>query len=260
MRIMPSRMPLPQWIPPQFSQLVKAAPFGPEWLHENKLDGFRMAARIEKGAVRLLTRTGLDWSTQYPAAVEALSKVKAKAAYLDGELCGIGEDGLPSFAHTQAATDNASGAHLVYFAFDLLHLDGRDTARLPLLERKALLEPLVAELPGLQFNGHETGDGELVRRHACKIGFEGVVFDDCEERFDLVVAFAVIHEMPSAASFFAEAARAMKPGASLLLVEPSGHITKEEFDSELAHAARNGLVLADRPAVFRGLGAVLKKS
>ena len=65
--------------------------------------------------------------------------------------------------------------HLVYYAFDLLHLDGRDVSRLPLIERKALLEPLVAGKPGLQFNGHETGDGELILKHAGKLGFEGVV-------------------------------------------------------------------------------------
>jgi ATP-dependent DNA ligase len=90
-----------------------------------KLDGFRMSARIDKGAVRLLTRTGLDWSGKYPAALAA-------AAYLDGELCGVGEDGLPGFAETQAATDGARGVRLVYYAFDLLHLDGRDTAACPL--------------------------------------------------------------------------------------------------------------------------------
>jgi ATP-dependent DNA ligase len=64
-----------------------------------------------------------------------------KTAYLDGELCGVDESGLPSFAHTQAATDGESGARLVYYAFDLLHLDGRDVSRLPLIERKKLLEP-----------------------------------------------------------------------------------------------------------------------
>ena len=83
--------------------------------------------------------------------------------------------GLPSFAQTQAATDGERGVHLVYYAFDLLHLDGHDTAALPLVERKALLEPLVAGIPGLQFNGHEIGDGELVRRHACQLGFESIV-------------------------------------------------------------------------------------
>jgi bifunctional non-homologous end joining protein LigD len=66
----------------------------------------------------------------------------------------------------QAASDGSRGVRLVYFAFDLLHLDGRDIASLPLIERKALLEPLVAAILNLQFNGHETGDGELIRRHA----------------------------------------------------------------------------------------------
>ena len=64
---------------------------------------------------------------------------------------------------------------LVYYAFDLLHLDGRNIASMPLVERKELLEPLVTGVPGLQFNAHETGDGEIVRQHACKLGFEGVV-------------------------------------------------------------------------------------
>ena len=125
--------------------------------------------------MQLLTRTGLDWSDKYPSVVEALAKVGAKTAYLDGELCGMGEDGLPSFSQTQAASDGSRGVRLVYFAFDLLHLDGRDIASLPLIERKAFLEPLFAAIPGLQFNGHKTGDGELIKRHAGQLGHEGVV-------------------------------------------------------------------------------------
>jgi ATP-dependent DNA ligase len=134
---MPSKLPLPPWIPPQLTQLVQAAPSGPQWLHEIKLDGFRMAARIERGGATLLTRTGLDWSAKYPSLPTALTAVRAKTAYLDGELCGVGEDGLPSFAETQAATDGARGVRLVFYAFDLLHIDGRDTTRLPLLEQGA---------------------------------------------------------------------------------------------------------------------------
>jgi ATP-dependent DNA ligase len=72
------------------------------------------------------------------------------------------------------------GVRLVFYAFDLLHLDGRDTAGLPLVERKALLEPIVADIQGLQFNNHEIGDGELVRRHACQLGFEGIVSKTAE--------------------------------------------------------------------------------
>jgi ATP-dependent DNA ligase len=89
--------------------LSDAAPSGPQWLHEIKLDGFRMAARIERGRPRLLTRTGLGWTDKYPGVIAALAKVAARAAYLDGELCGVGDDGLPSFSQTQAASDGARG-------------------------------------------------------------------------------------------------------------------------------------------------------
>jgi bifunctional non-homologous end joining protein LigD len=107
---MPSKSPLPQWIPPQLTQLVETAPSGSQWLHEIKLDGFRMAGRIERGQARLSTRTGLDWSAKYPSALTALAAVRATTGYLDGELCGVGDDGLPNFAETQAATDGARRA------------------------------------------------------------------------------------------------------------------------------------------------------
>ena len=134
-----------------------------------------MAARIDNGRVQLLTRTGLDWTDKYPIAIAALANLNVKTAYIDGELCGVDEAGLPTFAHIQAATDGERNVQLVYYAFDLLHLDGRDLSGLQLIERKALLEPLLANKPGLQFNGHETGDGELILKHAGKLGFEGVV-------------------------------------------------------------------------------------
>jgi hypothetical protein len=103
-----------------------------------------MAARIDKGRVQLLTRTGLDWTAKYPSAAAALASLNVKTAYLDGELCGVDDAGLPSFARIQAATDAERAARLVFYAFDLIHIDGGDVTGLPLLERKALLEPLVA--------------------------------------------------------------------------------------------------------------------
>jgi bifunctional non-homologous end joining protein LigD len=114
----PSRrdVPLPQFIPPQLSQLVEKPPSGPQWLHEIKLDGYRMAARIDNGRVQLLTRTGLNWTAKYPSAVAALANLSVKSAYLDGELCGVDEAGLPSFAQTQVATDGERGVHLVFYA------------------------------------------------------------------------------------------------------------------------------------------------
>jgi bifunctional non-homologous end joining protein LigD len=96
----PSRrdVPLPPFIPPQLSQPVEKPPSGPQWLHEIKLDGYRMAARINNGHVQLLTRTGLDWTGKYPSIIAALVNLNVETAYIDGELCGVDEAGLPSFA------------------------------------------------------------------------------------------------------------------------------------------------------------------
>ena len=79
-------------------QPVERPPSGPQWLHEIKLDGYRMAARIDNGRVQLLTWTGLDWTEKYPIAIAALANLNIKTAYLDGELCGVDEAGLPTFA------------------------------------------------------------------------------------------------------------------------------------------------------------------
>src|ERR1700722_7928512 len=94
----PSRrgVPLPQFVPFQLSQPVEKPPSGPQWVHEIKLDGYRMAARIDNGHVRFLTRTGLDWTSKYPGAAAALANLNVKTAYLDGELCGVDAAGLPS--------------------------------------------------------------------------------------------------------------------------------------------------------------------
>jgi ATP-dependent DNA ligase len=97
--------PLPQFVPPQLSKPVAAPPSGPQWLHEIKLDGYRMAARLDNGRAQVLTRTGLDWSDKYPSVTAALANLNVKTAYIDGELCGVDAAGLPSFAQTQAAAE-----------------------------------------------------------------------------------------------------------------------------------------------------------
>jgi hypothetical protein len=108
---------LPQWIKPQLTQLVDQAPDGPEWLHEIKFDGYRIHARLDRGAVLLLTRTGLDWTHKYPAIAAAVSSIGARQAYLDGELCGVRPDGITSFSMIQAASDSGNAAALVFFLF-----------------------------------------------------------------------------------------------------------------------------------------------
>src|SRR6059058_926730 len=101
---------LPGWIKPQLTRLVDQAPDGPDWLHEIKFDGYRLHARLDRGSVKLLTRTRLDWTHKYPPIAEAVSSLGARQAYLDGELCGIFPDGITSFSMIQAASDAGNAA------------------------------------------------------------------------------------------------------------------------------------------------------
>ena len=167
---------LPQWILPQLTELVDAAPDGTEWLHEIKFDGYRMHARLDRGAVRLLTRTGLDWTRKYPAMATAVARLEARQAYLDGELCGVGPDGITSFSMIQNASDTGNTAALVFFLFDLLHLDGEDVSAIPLLERKSRLAALLARAgPPLQYSDHQIGHGRAFHEKACAASLEGIV-------------------------------------------------------------------------------------
>src|SRR6476659_962139 len=136
---------LPAWVKPQLTKLVDQPPEGPEWLHEIKFDGYRMHARLDRGAVRLLTRTGLDWTDKYPAIAAAVASLPAKQAYLDGELCGVRPDGTTSFSLIQNASDTGNGEALVFFLFDLLHLDGEAVSAKPVKERKERLRTLLSE-------------------------------------------------------------------------------------------------------------------
>jgi bifunctional non-homologous end joining protein LigD len=142
-----------------------------------------MAARIDKGAVQLLTRSGRDWTAKYPATAAALAKLKVKSAYLDGELCAVCPDGVTAFELMQQASDRG-GAGLTYFAFDLLDLDGADMTALPLFKRKKRLAALLKAPPvGIQYSDHEAGDGEAFRRAACQHDLEGIVSKRSDRKY-----------------------------------------------------------------------------
>src|ERR1700751_6148631 len=130
---------LPAWVKPQLTRLVDAPPERPEWLHELKYDGYRMHARLDRGAVRVLTRTGVDWTGKYPTIAAAVASLPARQAYLDGELCGIRPDGTTSFSLIQNASDTGNTDALVFFLFDVLHLDGEALSARPLTKRKERL-------------------------------------------------------------------------------------------------------------------------
>jgi bifunctional non-homologous end joining protein LigD len=166
----------PNWVKPQLTKLVDQAPEGSEWLHEIKFDGYRMHARLDHRAVRLLTRTGLDWTPKYPAIAAAVASLPARQAYLDGELCGVRPDGTTSFSLIQNASDIGNGGALVLFLFDLLHLDGEAIGAMPLQERKERLRTLLSATNSpLQFSDHQTGRGRAFYDHACALKVEGIV-------------------------------------------------------------------------------------
>ena len=158
---------------PQLAQLVKDAPRGPGWLHELKYDGYRIGCRIDAGRVTLLSRSGKDWTEAFPEIVRAAAALKVSSALIDGEVCVLLPDGRTSFQ----ALQNLAGAdrtRLVYFVFDLMHLDGRSLMPESLEARKAALRTIVKGAR-LRFSDHIDADGPDAFREACRLQLEGII-------------------------------------------------------------------------------------
>ncbi|MCD1262570.1 DNA ligase D [Shinella sumterensis] len=168
---------LPDFLPPTLATLASAPPAGERWLHEIKFDGYRLQARIEAGRVKLLTRSGLDWTKKFGKAVpDALRDLPIGTAILDGELVVETGAGASDFSALQADLSAGRDDRFTFYLFDLLYLDGYDLTRLPLEQRKSLLEKLVMGTEGaLRYSGHFDENGALVLRHACRLSLEGVV-------------------------------------------------------------------------------------
>lgn len=147
-------------------------PTGPNWIHEIKHDGFRVMARKDAAGVRLFTRNGKDWSGRFPLIVQAVGALKA-LLLIDGEAITYDGDGLASFELLRGRRHDRLTA---LCAFDLLELDGRDLTRAPIEERKRVLARLIGKpRPGILLNATFDGPGDIVFRHACKLGCEGIV-------------------------------------------------------------------------------------
>jgi bifunctional non-homologous end joining protein LigD len=170
---------LPRSFVPQLPTLVAEPPSGPAWIHELKYDGYRIGCRIENGGVRLLSRNDLDWTARFPAVAAAARQLRARRAFLDGEVAVVvGEGGRTSFQALQNAGSGArTSGRLVYFVFDLLHLDGEEVSRQPLEERKDRLARLVGRRQSgvFRFSDGIDGDGGTLLASACRHGFEGIV-------------------------------------------------------------------------------------
>ena len=199
--------PLPRFVSPCLATLVEKAPEGKRWEHELKFDGYRLQARLDHGQVKLLTRKGLDWTKKFPRIAQAVAKLKAKTALIDGELVVEDAKGISRFSLLQQDLSAGRQNRMLLYAFDLMHLDGADLKRLPLSARKAALARLLRRDRGrhIRLSRSLARPGPALLKQACKMGLEGImskltdapyrsgrgrdwVKTKCSDRQELVVA------------------------------------------------------------------------
>lgn len=174
------RSPLPDFIPPQLPELTSEPPRGDHWVHELKMDGYRMQAQWRRTGFRFLTRSGNDWTNRYGVIADELSKLDWHDTILDGELTALDEERKSNFDLLQQAKGRAEVA-LAYFAFDLLCLSGEDFRNRPLEQRKAALKSLIDaasekhDTSRLQYLDHITAGVDALANLCRARGLEGIV-------------------------------------------------------------------------------------
>ena len=167
---------MPHFIEPQLCTLVERATSEPGWAHEIKFDGYRMQLRVENGEAQLRTRKGLDWTAKFAGLAKAASILPD--CLLDGEVVALDKHGAPDFAALQAALSDRKTDELIFFAFDLLFIEGDDLRELPLQDRKARLKALLTKSKSaatLRYVDHFETAGDAVLKSACQMHLEGIV-------------------------------------------------------------------------------------
>jgi DNA ligase D-like protein (predicted ligase) len=172
----------PHFVKPMTATLVQALPEGDRWLYEVKLDGYR-ALLIKDGAkVRIISRNENDLTARYPAIAAAGARLKESLVVLDGEVVALDAGGRPSFQALQHAVAQPDHA-IVFYAFDVLHVDGRDVTREPLAARRALLPRIVGD-SGILVSAELPGTAADVIAAVSSLGLEGVIAKRRDSRYD----------------------------------------------------------------------------
>ena len=170
---------MPSNLTPALATLEAEVPKGDGWIHEIKLDGYRLLARVINKEVKLLTRNGHDWTSKLPALRQILKELPCDEALLDGEIVAYEAAGVTNFGSLQQAFSNKSTATLIYQVFDLPYLNGYDLSQTPLVERKMVLKALLQDMrhadSKLKYTDHLAGQGEAFFQHACELGLEGII-------------------------------------------------------------------------------------
>jgi bifunctional non-homologous end joining protein LigD len=178
------RAEMPAAIEPMKAMIAERAPRGEDWLFEVKWDGVRAVAFVDNEEVRLQARSGLRCERQYPELAVMPHHIAASRAVLDGEIAVLNAKGVSQFHLIQpriANTDPNTIAHLVrstpviYFAFDLLYLDGYDLCNVALDKRRELLERVLTPGPAIRISDAFPGAGEELLEAARENGLEGIV-------------------------------------------------------------------------------------
>lgn len=165
---------LTSFITPMLAQLTDQPPFDdPGWLFEIKWDGYRAIAEVGRKGCRLYSRNGLSFAKAYAKVFAALTKIKHEAV-LDGEIVVFDEHDRPSFQKLQNYA-NTSSHTIHYFVFDILMLDGKDLTKLPLVERKAVLESILPNNDVIRFCDHVVGSGKAFYKEIEKGNIEGMI-------------------------------------------------------------------------------------
>jgi bifunctional non-homologous end joining protein LigD len=152
------------------------------WLHEIKHDGFRLMVLHTGDRVRLVTRNGHDWTDRFPLIAQAGAALKARSCLIDGEAIVCDADGVADFRLLRGRQHDHA---VMLCAFDLMEIDGRDLKRQPIEDRKAELAALLDGAgPGLVLNKVFTEPGDVVFKHACALGCEGVVSKRLGSRYE----------------------------------------------------------------------------
>jgi DNA ligase D len=133
---------------------------------------------VAGGKVALITRSGLDWTKRYGGLGAAFAALPCTSALIDGEIVALDDKGISRFAMLQDALGTGRTENLVYYAFDLVHLDGYDLSAVPLADRKRALQQLLGAPDGrsaIQYSDHVEGDGRPLYERAAELGLEGIV-------------------------------------------------------------------------------------
>ncbi len=176
----------PKWefVEPALATREENAPKGDNWIHEIKYDGYRLLASISGEAVRLYTRNGLDWTGRFQTIADALAKLGLKDVMLDGEVAVAHASGKTDFSSLQRSLEAGVAKGVSYFAFDILFEGAKDLRKLPLMERKARLEKVLAKAKApIRVSPHFEGNGEAVLEAFRQQGLEGVISKKADSRY-----------------------------------------------------------------------------